>query len=169
MKLAKKLEGRTKQKRFPERSWVNFEKEIFTAFYIIRKLAEAKKLSDALVNLPLAACSFPALGKPGHLFNWDNLDELYDFSTETQESLTLNFVCNQIIHSYVFVPSISEDRNLTGIFFSSDRKRNKKLYHLDILEITRVLDRAANDNPSRKYVFDKKKGDYIVTDAPDNQ
>ena len=40
LKTAKRLEARTKQKRWPPRSEANIEKEIFYAFYAIRKLID---------------------------------------------------------------------------------------------------------------------------------
>lgn len=167
LKLAKKLEARTKQKRFPERSLVNFDKEIFMAFYIVRKLAEAKKLSDSITNSALPAYSSPALGKSVHFFNWDRIDELYDFEKQKRQSLSLAFVCNQIIHSYIFLPCFDENSRLCGIFFSSDKERNKRLFYLDISEVIRLLREIGNDEvPGREYVFDEEKGDYTMTEIP---
>lgn len=68
-RLADKLKARKVQKKFPERSLACLEKEIFIGCYIIRKLIDAKKLSDSIVSLKLSVRFHSSIGKnqPGLL------------------------------------------------------------------------------------------------------
>lgn len=163
LKLAPKLKARQKQKRYTDRSLAVFEKEIFFAFYAIRKLIESEKLSDSVANLSVPAFSYPRKGKPEPFRSWRyKLDALYDFQKRKPVPLNLGFVCNQIIHSYIYIEGFDDDGKLDGIFFSSDRERKRKLYYLELSAIVNLLKRVGSNYP-RKWsgYFDEKKGDYV--------
>ena len=96
--------------------------------------------------------------------NWHRIDELYDFSTSNIEKISLKFICNQLIHSYVFMTSFNENSQLTGILFSSDRYRNKKLFSVDINDVIGILRKVGSNYPnSVTLIYDEKKKDYIIT------
>jgi hypothetical protein len=162
-KIAERMKKRKTQKRWPERALVNIEKDVFFAFYAIRKLLEADKLSQTIADFTLNARSYSATGKPVTKMNWHRLDELYDLTKLQQESLALRFICNQIVHSYVFAPSFGEDDALEGILFCSDFKRNEKLYALDVDEIVICLEAIAADSPTTMQgEYDSPKSDFKV-------
>ena len=164
LKTARKLERKKNQKRWPERALVNFEKEMFISFYSIRKLIEANKISTDLIETIITAKSYPSLGKVVTSMNWHRIDELYDFSTSNIEKLLLTFICNQLIHSYVFMTSFNENNQLTGILFSSDRYRNKKLFSMDINDVIEILRKVGSNYPNiSRSIYDEKKKDYIIT------
>ncbi len=108
LKTALKLSRRIHQKRWSERSFFLFEKEIFFAFYSIRKLIEAQKLSDYVVEAKIPLQSFKTRGLPVTRLNRDRLDEFYNLQDTSSESIKLKDICNQFIHSYIFVPSFGE-------------------------------------------------------------
>lgn len=163
LKVAKKLERKTKQKRYTQRTFLNLEKEIFFSFYAIRKLIEAKKLSDNAANLIVSVSSFPKTGKPVTILNRHKPHELYNFIKKKNESLNIGFVCNQIIHSYIFAYYFGEDGKLEGFFFNSDKMRNEKLYLIDINEIAKLLVKIGRDYPNHSTaIFDGEKKDYII-------
>jgi len=146
-----------------ERNTVRFEKDMFISFYSIRKLIEAKKLSRDVIAVRIAASSFPATGKEVTYMNWHKLDELYDFDRGRQESLKLEFLCNQLIHSYVFSPIFEDHGPLLGILLSSDRMRNKRLFEVSVDEIIRVLRAVGHDYPSAgQFTFNESTRDYDV-------
>lgn len=164
LKTARKLGRKKNKKRWPERALVNFEKELFISFYSIRKLIEANKISTDLIMTKITAKSYPSLGKVVTSMNWHRIDELYDFSTSNIEKISLIFICNQLIHSYVFMPSFNENSQLTGILFSSDKYRNKKLFSVDINDVIGILRKVGSNYPnSATLIYDEKKKDYIIT------
>ena len=172
LKTALKLSRRIHQKRWSERSFFLFEKEIFFAFYSIRKLIEAKKLSDYVVEAKIPLQSFKTKGLPVTRFNLDRLDELYNLQDRLSESIKLKDICNQFIHSYIFVPSFGELNELESIFFCSDNTRTHKVFKLAIVDLIAALKMVGSDYPSARYAkFDEKLGDYKVVnlskDDPD--
>lgn len=172
LKTALKLSRRIHQKRWSERSFFMFEKEIFFAFYSIRKLIEAKKLSDYVVEAKIPLQSFKTRGLPVTRFNRDRLDELYNLQDRLSESIKLKDICNQFIHSYIFVPSFGELNELDSIFFCSDNTRKHKVFKLAIVDLIAALKMVGSDYPSARYdEFDEKLGDYKVVnlskDDPD--
>lgn len=171
LKTALKLSKRIYQKRWTERSFFLFEREIFFAFYSIRKLIEAKKLSDC-VEAKISLQAFKSMGLPVTRFNRDRINELYDFQNPSIESIKLKDICNQFIHSYIFVPCFGESNELDGIIFCSDHTRKKRVFKLAIADLIEALKMVASDYPSLGYhEFDEGLGDYrsvnLSRDDPD--
>jgi hypothetical protein len=163
LRLASKLARWSIPREWTERELVSIEKDIFIAFYSIRKLMDAKKLSDATELMPLNVAIYPTKHKDVTFHNWDNIDSLYDLTASQTSQRDLRYICNQIIHSYVFVPDISEDGAFAGILFCSDRERNKKLYGVETNELISALCVVGKDYPAvGKYIFNPKQRDYDV-------
>jgi len=164
IKLAERMSKRSKQRRWTERSYFLFEKDVFFAFYSIRKLLEADKLSQDVANLSLNVVSYPALGKKVTKINNFDLTKLYDFSKGDKANLKLLLTCHQIVHSYIFTPVVNEDHSCTGIMFCSDRTRNKALYEMELEELVKCIQHVAEDDPTEwHYIRDPNLGDYKVT------
>jgi hypothetical protein len=144
-KIAKRMRKYSIQSRWTERSHVNFEKDLFIAFYAVRKLIEAKKLTRTVLGLQLKASSFPSTGKGVTHLNSHKIDEHFDLEKKTSENLDLAFVCNQIIHSYIYMTSWTEQGLLEGIMVSSDYQRNKKLYYIELNILIDCLDKVSHD------------------------
>ncbi|NQT51687.1 hypothetical protein HQ576_06545 [bacterium] len=164
LRIAVRFRKRLRQRRWPEQSLVCVEKDVLIAFYVIRKLIEARsKLSTSTASDMLELKAYVATGKPITLLNWHRLDELYDFSCPRSQRRDVLFVCNQVIHSYVFMVAASESEAFSGILFSSDRERNKCLYELSATRLIRLLEKVASDYPSQvQMAFDESLGDYSV-------
>ena len=105
------------------------EKKLFFSFYSIRKLIEADKLSTANVNSSWLVFSYRNISRVD-LMNWHKIYEKYDLEQEYQEMRSLRWICNQVIHSFVFVLVFEDDGKLFGFYFSSDKERNRKLYQI---------------------------------------
>ena len=164
LKLASKITRWQREKNWSERILVNIEREIFIAFYSIRKLMEAHKLSDSTETLKINVYSYTNRGKDVTYMNWHKLEVLYDFSSQTSQIKDLRFICNQIIHSYVFVVNILDTEEFHSLFFCSDREKNNQLYELEISELKRILRIVGRDYPySGTYTFDPVKRDYIIS------
>lgn len=165
--MADKLAGRRNQKRFSVRSFARFEKEIFFAFYAIRKLLEAKKLTQRVGKHRIPVETYPSTGKGVTMLNWDTLgfeiEKYFDVAQQTREKVSISFLCNQVIHSYIFIPEFYGNR-LIRILISSDRMRNTKLYRVKIQDIERLLKQVAFDEVrKRTATYNIQIGDYVVT------
>jgi len=138
-KIAKNLQARKKQCRWPERALVNLEKAVFIGFYIVRKLIEANKLSLTSKKRPIELISYPSLGEIVHSRNWHKLHELYDWRNGSNQTKDLMFVCNQIVHSYIFMPIFSSTNKLKGFAFCSDRERNNMLFFIALNKLIQLF------------------------------
>jgi hypothetical protein len=163
LKLAKRMEARRTQSRWPPKSLYGVERDFFTGFYIVRRLREAGKLSDEVSYCRLQLHRYPSTDERATFMNWHNLDALYDFARQAHQHAELAFVCNQFIHSYVFMPVISpETRGLEGALFNSDRHRDT-LFEIPVVEVISTWMRVATDNPSRlDGHFKPTKGDWAL-------
>jgi hypothetical protein len=162
--LAQDLLRVTKRRKPSQRLLVNLEKKVFLAGYTIRKLMEAGKLSSETEALPVPVVSYRNLGKAVTIINWHRLDGLYDFKSGRPISLPLRVVCNQIIHSYVFMPGgDSATGPVNKIWFCSGRSRNRCLYELALSDLAEVLSVVGHDYPAQAvYVYDPAQKDYRV-------
>ncbi len=120
------------------------EQEIFLAAYIVRKLLDSKKISDEVESSLVKGSEYPSHNHPVDIMNWHKIDELYDLSSEKEITLELREFCNQIIHSFVFVPSVQD--GLEGFFVASDRKKSSRVFYFEIEEIIHAVERVAYDN-----------------------
>lgn len=163
LKQAKVLRSRMTQKRWTENSFARLEQTVMLGFYSIRKLSEAKKISDSVANKGITVKSYAWKGKLVTKMNWGDIDKLYDLDAAQPTTKNLMFFCNQFVHSYVFVTSFDDKNCLDGIFVSSDRERHKALYLIEMLQIIDFFEQIGNDYPSSaSFIFDEKLGDYRI-------
>lgn len=164
LKTAERFVAITKRRRPSQRLKISLEKEIFIAAYAVRKLMEAKLLSTDTETLQIPVISYPATSKTVTFLNWHHLDHLYDFARGKPVLLPLRKVCNQIIHSYVFVPVVN---SMTGpvkrIWFCSDRCRNRCIHELCLVRFAETLKAVGNDYPAHMHcTYDPKEKDYKI-------
>lgn len=164
LRHAAALRKRTLQHRWPERSFARLEQTVMLGFYFIRKLLEAKKLTIDVSEKQLPVIIFPSLGKPVTLLSWHHLDRLYDFDHPNEKKRSIQWLCNQVVHSYVFTPTFAEPSGLAGLLLNSDRTRNKALYLINIEDVISLFESvgANNANYAEKFRLDPKKGDFEV-------
>jgi hypothetical protein len=164
--LASKLVRWRKPREWTERELVSIEKDIFVAFYSIRKLMDAKKLSDGTETMPVNVSIYLSKDKAVTIYNWDKIDELYDLEVKNLSQRNLRFICNQIIHSYVFIPSIDENGSFQAILFCSDREKNANLFRIEANDLINALRIVGKDYPVTSVsVFNPNKQDYDVTNG----
>ena len=118
--------------RTRESTYVRIEKEIFFGFYSIRKLLDTLKVSNSTKATKYELTWCPNM-KPVDDLNWHQLDKCYDMSTEHTEIRDIRYLCNQFIHSYVFI--VAGEFRIDGIYVASDRVRNKKVYFVSLSHI----------------------------------
>lgn len=135
-------------------------------FYSIRKLVEGNKLSKATVDQKTPVVRYPATGEPVTQVSWPYFWELYNLEAPEAAERSLRFLCNQFVHSYVFVPSFSETGEFRGVFVCSDRERHQCLYEVSIWAIIHLFEKVSHDYPDNVMMrFNPARRDYDVFSA----
>ncbi|HEX3657382.1 MAG TPA: hypothetical protein VHV55_16450 [Pirellulales bacterium] len=166
LKTAATMRKWDRKRSWGEPSLARLEQLVMLGFYSIRKLSEAQTLSTATMTQPIALVCYPAIGRAVTLRNWHRVDELYDFGSPSTVSKDLVFVCHQIVHSYVFMPVVTERDRLEAIWFCSDRFRNKCLFSLDVTRLIELLEEVGKDYPAKAHLkFNQKTQDYDVVSS----
>lgn len=143
---AASLQRRAEQRRWPEASLQKVEQDVFLVAYSIRKLADSGKLSDELEATTVSVTAHPKRDKAVDAFNWHKIDELYGLDAASSRTLSLREFCNQIIHSFVFLPVFSEAGTLDGFFVASDRAKEQQLFSVALADIVSLSSQVAEDD-----------------------
>jgi hypothetical protein len=152
------------QKRWLERSLARLEKTVMIGFYAVRKLIEAKRLSDAIRGSSIHVVQYRPTGKRVNFMNWHRADKLYFLDKPVKSQLTLERLSNIFIHSYTFLPVHNEDDGLEAILVNSDRTRSDGLFQVAIDDVIKIFSVIASDDPHKsQMIFDDKIGDYEVS------
>ena len=152
------------QRRWPETSLAKLEREVMIGSFIVRKLMDSNKITTILSNSDVALSYYPFNGRhvPDH-FNWHNIERFYDVESHSEIKLPLREVCNQLIHSFVFLPLLDEaSRHLAGILFSSDKRRNAYLYEIEAGKLVDVFHSVASSYPTKKSATRDAKGQWKI-------
>lgn len=144
----KAINARLTQSRWPSRSLVLLEQDIFLGAYITRKLNESGKLPDSTWKLSIPCHTSRRRESFLSTMNWHRLHDHYDLSNFVQSRLPVSDLCNWLIHSFVFVldhGSIN-NRGFKGIYLNSDRSKSNGIWHIDARDIVQFFGRVANDD-----------------------
>lgn len=165
LKASLDLRRRRKQKRWVDASFARLEQRIMLGFYGVRKLRDSRKISDRLRHRSVPLDEFVATGKSIDLLNRIDIDDLYRMDTPQATEKSLEFVCNQIIHSYVFTPGFNEEGFLEDLFFASDRQKDLGVFRIKIDEIVSVFEEVGNNDPSYMRMTRRQAGNRTVMDV----
>lgn len=147
-----------------ERELVRLERELFVGFYSIRKLLDTFKVSPSTRQMKLVLKWSPSNGQVVDYMNAHRLEKLYKLKQQTGEQRDLLFLCNQFVHSYVFMPVIDEKHSFIGVYVSSDRSRHERIYYVNAQQIIDVFKTVGNDYPSKQYMRRTKSGQWEECD-----
>jgi hypothetical protein len=161
------IENKSSINRWTEKRAVLLEREIMLAMFCVRSLIERSKLSQSLVQKEIEVVAYPKKGdKPVTFLNRGAIDELYDLTATSTKQVTVSFLCNQIIHSYIIFPLRDGNRQFTHVMVCSDYEKNRFLYTVPIATIVKLIREVASDYPSRMHLeFDPKIKDYRVSNV----
>jgi hypothetical protein len=128
--------------------WIRFERFVFWAAFVTRKLAEANKLSDEFEAERFQIARFPRVDQTRlqDFLNWDTIEKFYDLSQSTQRSIDTLWLCSQLVHSFVFLPEVDDDGTPTALYFNSDRSRSEWLFRIGWREFGRMIELVATDD-----------------------
>jgi hypothetical protein len=161
--MAERLRELKSKSELTEDELAQIERDIFIGFYSVRKLLDAQtKITDATKNSKIRLSWHPNI-KPTRLLPKSDPDQVYDFDAGGQEERDIIFVCGRIIHSFFFIPGVSEKGGLEGILFTSDTDKDKRIYYCAIDEIIMLFERVGNDQVQRMmYSHDLETGRTII-------
>ena len=151
-----------RQRRLTQKSLFLVEREIVMGCYVIRKLIDAFKVSDLTKQLTCKAKNFRNL-KLVNCSNWHRLDQLYDLEHGKAGSIEVRMLCNQVVHSYVFLAGENGHAE-RGIYLASDRSRNREITFVPLKEIIRIFRTIGQDYPNEMHwIWDPKNGKEEIT------
>jgi hypothetical protein len=138
----------TERGRRPANNYIAYaaiEKFAFTSAYYIRKLIEAKQLSDELESTPIDLLAYPVyIGRiPVDEFSSSSLSEYYNFRKAQQIRILLEKYCNLLIHSFLFAIRFQKDN--ARIFFNSDKTKDSTLYEVSLQRLIEIAEASGKD------------------------
>ena len=157
---ARWLSGLRLSENTRESTYVKLEKELMLGFYSVRKLIDTIKISDSTKKIKFDILWY----KNAKTVNWLNhafIDENYDLAKSQNELRDIEFICNLFIYAYVFV--VSGDGKLEGLYISTDRKKNQKVYFVPLEVILKIFRIVGRDYPSSLSFTRKQNGDLVAT------
>jgi hypothetical protein len=163
LERAEWLRQRSYRTSWSEASEAKLEQTVMVGFYSIRKLAEANTIADATFCLPMPIERYPAIGKPVTKRNWHRIDELYQLDRGISETRSVKFLCDQMIHSYVFMAYFGAVGRIERVLFASDQRRKTELYSVTISDIVKLFKFVANDYPNEaRLTYNPGTQDYDI-------
>ena len=162
-KIANRIEKRLTQKRWTDHSSFLFEKDVFVACFIVRKLIEAgAKLSTSTSEMSISLDKHMPTGVKPDMRNYFEWWTLYNMDASHKVEIKLADICSAIIHSYVWAPFFEEDRKLSGFAFTSFREKSKGLYIYPLQDFVSLLRKIGDDYPNAiSRTYSEEKGDYV--------
>jgi hypothetical protein len=153
-----------KPARWSERSHCVLERELMVGFFMLRRLIELNKVSEATVNYHMSVFSCKARGKRVTQMNGHRIWEMYDMEKEIPETKKPQYISNQFVHAYTSFIARDETRNWSDVFIVSDFGRNDCIWRVPVSIIRNIFIKASEDYPQTvKFEWNAKKGDYDVT------
>jgi hypothetical protein len=126
VKVADRLEAKTKQTRWTDRTDFLIERDFVLGAYAMRKLVDSHDVSEELRQRQIPVRRYELTGTPP---DPPDIAEAYDFANGRRSTLSVNNLCHEIMHSFVFAFFCGETADLfDGIYVSSDRDKKKHVY-----------------------------------------
>ena len=129
VKVADRLEAKTKQKRCTDRTDYLIERDFVVSAYAMRKLIESHEVPDKLSQSQVPVRRFDLRGRPPDPAYPVDVAESYDLENGRRSTLSVVELSREILHSVVFAFCCGETDDLfDGIYVSSDRHKNDYVY-----------------------------------------
>lgn len=146
LKVADRLERKSLQTRWTERSSFIVERDIMTSAYAIRRLLEAGKVSRTTYATAVPVLSHTARGVRPDMWNRHKLEELYDLDAPRKAQLSLRKYCNQLIHSYVWGINADEHSGFfNGVFAASEKDCRDQVFFVPVKSMVDVCRRIGGE------------------------
>ena len=150
-----------------EEQFGRVEREFFIGFYSIRKLFEASaKVSRSTRDQKLDIIFFDRSGRNG-IVDWYNRSEFwehYDLETLKRERRDVLYIAHRITHSFIFM--LADEEFGSGMYFTSDNDKEKRLNFITTHEVTRIFRIVGNDYPSDLKMWRDEETGEMKVEAP---
>jgi len=137
------LSNLLKLKRWTEPSRLQLEKSLFISFYIIRKLIESQKISKHIINIPITIKIYLPKGVKITRLNMYDLEVIYELHYSEDCEKCIEFICNEFIHSYIFVDCLELSRfsihQLSSVYVTSRKERCNQICCIQINTIIDII------------------------------
>lgn len=133
------------QKRWTSRTYFNAERDIMMGAYSIRRLIDSEKSSSLLPSRRIATRRYSLIDRVPMVLDRFDPERFYDIGKPKKSELEVGWLCNQIIHSFVFQIYLEDDAT-TSVFFTSDRDRGKHLHGISFAAIADLFDYVGRED-----------------------
>lgn len=129
VKIANRLEAKTRQSRWTDRTDCLIERDFVLGAYTIRKLIESDNVDDEIKQQQFPVKRYELVGTPPELRFPVDVGNSYDFENGRRRTLSVLDLCDEIVHNCLFTFYCGESKDLyDGVLVSSDRQGLKHLY-----------------------------------------
>ena len=119
------------------------ERDIFIAFFSIRKLTEAgAKIERRVSEMEISIERCNALRPMGSYERFE-FYEYFDLENPYSVQKNVSYLANQMMHSLLFSFGCMREDNKLGIFFVSDKDRLKFCNYIDLKAVSKIFDEVA--------------------------
>lgn len=141
LRVAQSIERRTTQRRWTERTSFLVERDLMNAGYALRRLNEARKISDELAAERVTVQRHDLVRGPIDIWNRHEFWEHFDMENSQPVDLTLTEFSNQLIHSWVWSLSATDSapHRFDGVWVSSDWASKNFLYFVSVDTLIRLF------------------------------
>lgn len=129
--------------------FIYIELQKFTIYtsIIIRKLIEANKISEELLNKNYPIISFKRNQKQMTVLNCYEIEKLYDLDQANKSSVSIKNLSHILIHSYHFIPYYNypntelavEEEKPTGFYYTSDKIKQDNICLITLNQYFEIL------------------------------
>jgi hypothetical protein len=142
--------AKTKRARF------YLERAVFLSAFILRKMMENRKLTDAARDRSIRCEAFRPIRPLSDRISRFSGSDTDDYDMTKPETVTMSAfeLMSEIMHSYVFIHMMDDrDRVVTGFLVNSYHKRDDRLLLIEKQDFETILDDAIQDEVRQMSVF----------------
>lgn len=125
------------------------ERAVFLSAFIVRKMMENRKVSDAIRDRSIRCTAYPALrplsDRVSRFFGVSDPSKDYDMCKPAEVRISAYDLMSEIMHSYVFMPAVDDRDRCTGFLVNSYNKQDHRLLSVERIDFERLLADVAND------------------------
>jgi hypothetical protein len=148
VKVADRLEAKTKQTRWTDRTGLLIERDFIVGSYAMRKLVDSHDVSAEMCRRHIPVRRYELTAAPP---DPDDISGCYDFENGRRSTLSVTDLCHEIMHSFAFTFFCGETADLfDGIYVSSDRDKKRHLYLVLASDFIALCSDVAADGQTKK-------------------
>lgn len=121
-----------KPHRVSELTRVKLEETVVIGCYTIRRLINGFLLPESLRHQPIPMSAFPRRQHGASLPGDEPLRIRYDLDAGRPVHHDPLFLCHQVLQNCVFEPWLTTDKQIAGIYVTSDHQRKIALYGISL-------------------------------------